>query len=377
MKVLQPARTAANSADPVAADLRALLPVPRFAFALAWALLWVLMASVEVQDYWRNGHSGIWRPLVWQGTSCLVSTLLILLQARFVARHDALLAHPWRWFASQLRWLPLVAVVFVALVFMLRHGVYALLGERYEHQAWGELFLYESLKFSAYYLLFIAIFFGIRSYVAMVDAQLRAERSQALARQAQLLQLAQQIEPHFLFNALSTISEIIHSNPQLADTLLSRLAALLRAATDLTRRPESTLGEELRLLEGYAAIMDERFADRVSTRFEIDASLCAFKVPTLLLQPLLENAFRHGVEKHLGQAQITVRAQREGKHCMRLSVQDDVGRLLPQQQPVFGAGLSNLRERLATRFGSEASLTLRSRGEGAGVEAVIVLPCVC
>ncbi|MDC8770448.1 sensor histidine kinase [Roseateles albus] len=377
MKVQQPARTAANSADPVAADLRALLPVPRFAFALAWALLWVLMASVEVQDYWRNGHSGIWRPLVWQGTSCLVSTLLILLQARFVARHDALLAHPWRWFASQLRWLPLVAVVFVALVFMLRHGVYALLGERYEHQPWGELFLYESLKFSAYYLLFIAIFFGIRSYVAMVAAQLRAERSQALARQAQLLQLAQQIEPHFLFNALSTISEIIHSNPQLADTLLSRLAALLRAATDLTRRPESTLGEELRLLEGYAAIMDERFADRVSTRFEIDASLCAFKVPTLLLQPLLENAFRHGVEKHLGQAQITVRAQREGKHCMRLSVQDDVGRLLPQQQPVFGAGLSNLRERLATRFGSEASLTLRSRGEGAGVEAEIVLPCVC
>lgn len=375
MKVIPPARTAADSADPVVADLRALLPVPRFAFALAWALLWLLMASVEVQDYWRDGHRGIWRPLVWQGTSCLVSTLLILLQARLVARHDALLAHPWRWFASQLRWLPLVSVVFVALVFMLRHGVYALLGERYEHEPWGELFLYESLKFSAYYLLFVAIFFGIRSYVAMVAAQLRAERSQALARQAQLLQLAQQIEPHFLFNALGTISEIIHSDPQLADTLLSRLAALLRAATDLTRRPESTLDEELRLLEGYAAIMHERFADRVSTRFEIDASLRAYKVPTLLLQPLLENAFRHGVEKRLGRAQITVRAQREGAGHMRLSVQDDKGQLLPQ--PVFGAGLSNLRERLATRFGAEASLTLRSRVEGGGVEAVIVLPCVC
>jgi two-component system LytT family sensor kinase len=350
------------------------LPLPRAAFALAWVLLWLLMASVEVQDYWRNGHSGVWRPLVWQGTSCLVSTLLLMLQWRLVGRHDALLARPWRWFASQLRWVPLVAVIFVAAVFALRHGIYALLGERYEHQPWGELFVYECIKFSAYYLLFVAIFFGIRSYIAMVAARLRAERSQALARQAQLLQLAQQIEPHFLFNALGTISEIIHSDPQLADTLLTRLAALLRAATDLTRRPESTLDEELRLLEAYASIMHERFADRVSTRFEIDDGLRACKVPTLLLQPLLENAFRHGVERRLGQALITVRAERDGAGRMRLSVQDDIGQLLAE--PVFGAGLSNLRERLATRFGEQASLVVQAR-PGGGVESVVSLPCVC
>jgi len=361
-----------GASDVESCDPRA-LPMPRLAFALAWGLLWVLMASVEVQDYWRNGHSGIWRPLVWQGTSCLVSTLLILLQARLVARHDALLAKPWGWFASQLRWLPLVSVFFVAIVFAMRHGIYALVGERYEHQPWGELFVYECIKFSAYYLLFVAIFFGIRSYVAMVAARLRAERSQALARQAQLLQLAQQIEPHFLFNALGTISEIIHSDPQLADTLLARLAALLRAATDLTRRPESTLDEELRLLEAYASIMHERFADRVGTRFEIDDGLRSCKVPTLLLQPLLENAFRHGVERRLGQAQITVRAERDGVGRMRLSVQDDIGQLLAE--PVFGAGLSNLRERLATRFGDQASLAVRAR-PGGGVESVVSLPCV-
>jgi two-component system LytT family sensor kinase len=358
---------ASEAANPVQ------LSLPVAPFALAWGVLWLLMASVEVQDFWRAGQSGVWRPLVWQGTSCLVATALVMLHARLVARQDARLARPWLWFALQLRWLPPISVAFVAVVFAMRHGIYALAGERYDHRTWGELFLYECLKFSAYYLLFVAILFGIRSYLALVAAQLHAERSQALARQAQLLQLAQQIEPHFLFNALGTISEIIHSDPQLADALLGRLATLLRAATDLTRRPESTLDEELGLLKGYASIMHERFADRVSTQFEIDDSLHACKVPTLLLQPLLENAYRHGVEKRLGFASITVRAEREGVDRMRLSVQDDIGQLAPN--PVFGAGLSNLRDRLAVRFGTDASLTVRSRAQG-GVESVIALPCV-
>ena len=114
------------------------------------------------------------------------------------------------------------------------------------------------------------------------------EKSQ-LERQAldaQLKLLHAQIEPHFLFNALNTIASTIHTDPNLADALLTKLAALLRAATELARQPETTLDEELRLLEAYAAIMRQRFAERVDVRFDIDDSARPCRVPTLLLQPL-------------------------------------------------------------------------------------------
>src|SRR4030095_6515466 len=96
-------------------------------------------------------------------------------------------------------------------------------------------------------------------------------------------------EPHFLFNALNTVASTIHSNPELADSMLTRLAALLRATTDLTRRPTCTLDEELKLLEGYTAIMCERFGDRVTLEHEVDPAARACRVPTLSVQPLMEN----------------------------------------------------------------------------------------
>ena len=139
-------------------------------------------------------------------------------------------------------------------------------------------------------MLFTAIVFGVRTHAALSEQRLRTQA-------AQLAQLTQQLEPHFLFNALNTIASTIHDKPDLADSLLTRLAALLRATTDLTRRPSCTLDEELKLVDGYAAIMCERFADRVTLRIEVDPAARACRVPTLAIQPLLENAFRHGVER--------------------------------------------------------------------------------
>jgi signal transduction histidine kinase len=324
-----------------------------------------------VQDHLRQGHHDLWKPVLWEGTSFIVATLIVAAQWPRLHCRDHLLGQPLRWFAVNLVWLPVAAVVFVVAAYALRHGLYAAIGQTYVHEPWPVVFRYEILKFGLFYLLFVAILFGIRSHVAMSAARVRAEQARTLVQQAQLLQLTQQLEPHFLFNALNTIAATVHADPDLADTLLTRLAALLRAATDLTRCPEIELAEELRLLEAYVAIMRARFVDRVVVRFEIEPAAQACRVPTLVLQPLIENAFRYAVEPRSGLTTIEVRAS-VTETRLTLTVADDGG-VLPAS-PAFGVGLSNLRHRLELRYGDRASLSLAAR-PGAGVIARIDLPC--
>ena len=351
--------------------------VPRLslrAFLAAWLVFWLLLLTVSLQDHLRQDYDRLWQPLLWEGTSCLVASAIVFLQWRRLHRLDHLLAHPWRWMAAALVWLPLLAPGFVVAVFALRHGVYAALGETYRHETWGVVFRYETVKFGLFYLLCVAILFGLRSHAAMGAARLRAESLRVLTTDARLLQLTQQIEPHFLFNALNTIASSIHTDPELADTLVLQLSALLRAATDLARRPEVALSEELRLVQAYTGIMGQRFASRVEVRFDIDPASSNCRVPALLLQPLVENAFRHGVEKSTGAGTITVRTRVQGAQLV-LEVEDDLGTLVqPDIAGMAGVGLTNLQQRLALRYPGRAQLTLTAR-PGGGVLARIGLPC--
>jgi signal transduction histidine kinase len=340
-------------------------PAPaRTGWLLAWVLFWLLMLTVAVQDHLRTSTGALWKPVLWEGTSFVAATALLALMWRYSSRHDELLARPWRWFALHLRWLPLLAPGFVITIYAMRHAVFAALGQTYHHPGWGEVFLYECTKFSIFYALFVAVAFGLRIHLALA-----AQRQQTQA--AQLAQLTQQLQPHFLFNALNTIAATIHTAPDRADSLLTRLAALLRATTDLTRRPQCTLDEELGLLDGYAAIMCERFADRVTLRHEVDHAARACRVPTLSIQPLLENAFRHGVERCSGRTDLVVRAVcRDAR--LRIEVEQSQGS--PPAAPAHGVGLDTLRQRLAALYGARASLGLESLTPG-GALAWFELPC--
>jgi LytS/YehU family sensor histidine kinase len=210
--------------------------------------------------------------------------------------------------------------------------------------------------------------------VAWSGERVRSQRHEALSRQAQLAQLTQQLQPHFLFNALNTVSALIHTDPQLADTLLTRLATLLRAATDAARQPEQPLADELTLLRAYAEIMVERFSDRVSIDWQIDAAALACVVPTLSLQPLLENCFRHAVEPRRAMTHIVVRARRDGA-TLKIAIDDDGGVL--KESPRSGVGLSNLRLRLDALHGAAAHLRLQPRDPPPGVSVSLELPCGC
>ena len=366
---------------PQAATANAPAPLPIRPFAIAWGVFWLLLVTVAVQDHLRHGQPDLWRPLLWELSSCLVASALVVLLWHQVPRLDPLLGQPWRWVARPLALLPPAAAAFVAAVYALRHGVYALANQSYRHAPWPEVFAYESVKFAIFYLLFVAVMFGMRSFAAMFAERARAQASLALAREAQLAQLAQQIEPHFLFNALNTVASAIPEQPALAERLLLRLATLLRAATDLARKPEVTLAEELTLLEAYAEIMVQRFADRVQLRWSVDASLHPCPVPALVLQPLLENAFRHGVEQHPGPVLIEIEVARAGAATLRAAVHCSAGELhvagpatAASLDAGHGVGLANVRRRLALAHGTAASLTLAPR-LGGGVSAVLELPC--
>jgi len=340
-------------------------PRARTGWLLAWAAFWLLMMTVAVQDHLRESGGALWRPLLWEGSACLVASVMLALMWRRAPRHDDVLTQPARWFGRQLRWLPLLAPLFVVAVYAIRHGVVALLQQTYNHPPWGQVFLYECTKFALFYTLFVAVVFGLRTHMALAEQRMRTQA-------AQLAQLTQQLEPHFLFNALNTVASTIHSNPDLADSMLTRLAALLRATTDLTRKPTCTLDEELRLLEGYTAIMCERFADRVTLQQEIDPAARGCRVPTLSVQPLMENAFRHGVERFSEPTHVVLRAQRRADR-VRVEVEQSRGGI--SDTPAAGVGLGTLRERLAALHGERAQVGLDALPSG-GARAWFELPAV-
>lgn len=344
---------------------------------IAWLLFWGLMTATAIQEYLRNHGQHLWQPIVWEATSFITVTALLYLQRRHMRRHDALVGAPVRWFARQLVWLPVYWVTFTPVAFGMRYAVYHLAGATYTHGEWPEVLLYENVKMTVFFFIFATITFGILSYHAMLAEKLRLERVNAALREMQLLRLTQQLQPHFLFNALNTISALMHTDVARADAMLIQLADVLRATLDVGEQHQVPLATELRLLRGYAALMAERFADRVTIAWDVDDTLLACPVPVMSMQPLLENIFKHTVERRRQPTTITIAVQRAstaGAPVLVLRLEDDAGRLPATGEAGTGIGVRNLRERLAVSYGDRARFELTQLAP-AGVRAELRLPC--
>ncbi len=338
--------------------------IHRALFAL-WLPFWLLMILISIEDHRDNPYIRWWMPVLWEGSSALFATALLWLQLRLTAHWDV--GRPVRWFARQFAWMPVIAVAFVCTVFPFRHAVYALAGEVYEHRAWADLLFYESVKLVLFAGLWLGVIFGLRSFESW-----RHERERLLALQkhlaeSQLAQLKAQLQPHFLFNALNTISSIMQVDVARADRLLSQLADLLRATLQAGTRDLTSLREEIDLLRLYSRIMEERFAGRVTLEWRIADDALDAAVPTLLLQPLVENAFKHGVERSLALVTVVVTARRDGE-SLEVTVRNG-GVPGPESD---GIGLRNCRERLGVLYGAAASLSLAA--ENGDVVARLKLP---
>lgn len=203
----------------------------------------------------------------------------------------------------------------------------------------------------------------------------RATEAAALSTalvEAQLTALKAQLHPHFLFNALGSISELVHLDPERADRMLVKLSALLRRALAAASAQEVTLAEELSFLEPYLEIQQVRFADRLTVRWDIDPRARNALVPHLALQPLLENAVVHGVAPRAGAGSVVVAARVVGDR-LALAVRDDGVGDAARVRAGAGVGLTNTRARLERLHGADHRFTVRDV-DGGGVEVELDLP---
>jgi signal transduction histidine kinase len=205
------------------------------------------------------------------------------------------------------------------------------------------------------------------------DRAVRAAQLEAKLAEAQLKTLQQQPHPHFLFNTLHAISALMHRDVDAADRMLIRLSDLLRLTLENLGEPEIPLQAELDFLAKYVQIEQTRFADRLIVRFDVQPETLDSRVPSLLLQPLVENAVKHGVARKAGAGHIDISARREGDK-LRIEVRDDGVGLSEDALTALqkGIGVSTTRARLQHLFGADFRFEFHRLAEGLAV--VISIP---
>jgi LytS/YehU family sensor histidine kinase len=223
------------------------------------------------------------------------------------------------------------------------------------------------------------VIFGVlqtfQYYQHYLASELRLEQMERSFSQARLNALRMQLDPHFLFNALNTISAQVERSPRLARNMIEHLGDLLRLSLDARDRQEIPLAEELAFLEHYVAIQKIRFAENLRIEIEVAPEVKYALVPCLTLQPLVENAIRHGISRRASGGTVTVTAQR-GPNQVEIRVADDGVGLPPgwTLETSSGMGLSVTRERIIGLHPDGSSrFSVRPRA-GGGTEVEILLP---
>jgi LytS/YehU family sensor histidine kinase len=237
------------------------------------------------------------------------------------------------------------------------------------------------MEFSIHVLLYGIYVTGILLYdnrTAARAREARLARVEADLAEAQVNALQARLQPHFLFNALHTISSVMYTDPAAADTMLARLADLLRRTlrVDATEIP---LRDELEMVRLWLSVMEARFGDRMQVRLDVPDAMYAALVPPLILQPLLENALKHAEPAAGGTLHIAVSARRilgtDGGDTLTLEVRDDGPglRVAPEEAFASGVGLSTTRQRVRTLHGEAGTMRLEL-APGGGLAVRLALP---
>ena len=209
----------------------------------------------------------------------------------------------------------------------------------------------------------------LRSEANLARVRLETEVQEKMLARTELRLLQAQIEPHFLFNTLTNVVALIQREPQAAERMLESLTTLLRSSLDSTRSLETTLADELDVAEAYLSIQSMRMPDRLSYTIEHDPSLDDVRLPPLMLQPLVENAVKYGIESRQSGGSIHVTTQVRDE-CVEIRILDPGPGM--DVHAAEGIGISNVKERLGSAM-EGASLNFIPRPEG-GLETLIVLP---
>jgi LytS/YehU family sensor histidine kinase len=195
----------------------------------------------------------------------------------------------------------------------------------------------------------------------------------AITARAQVRALQAQINPHFLFNTLNVLASLIHSNPGKAEVVTEDLAEIFRYALESTRNEWVKLDDELKFIESYLEIERTRFEERLSFVFDVDPATRSKQIPPMILQPLVENAVRHGVGQKIEGGRVRISAKSESGR-LAIAIEDSGAGLSHKGRGGgSGIGLANVRERLAHVYGDSAALRLEEIPSG-GTRALLELP---
>lgn len=340
--------------------------VPAWVVYLSLTLL--LGVYQGINAYINFGGDGAWKPFVWELSSALTVLALLPLvvhhERRFPLdsrpRGRAVLAHA----AGVL----VFSVAHTTGMVLLRKLAYAATAESYEFGSVWVRGFYELQKDVILYAVILVVVFAVREFRVRRASELKAAELAAEVGEARLRHLTAQIEPHFLFNSLNAISNRMHEDVEAADRMVAQLGDLLRAAYETDESVLVPLERELAWLRNYTAMMAERFRGRLEHEISVEAGLDAVLVPRLLLQPLVENALKHGLREGAGRLAVTVRRDADE---IEYTVSDNgAGLAVPA---AHGTGLRNVARRLELLFPGEHVLTV-APGAAGGTTVTVRFP---
>jgi len=273
----------------------------------------------------------------------------------------------------------LFATAFVCAISGSLHVIYHFLfvhGRPYNPVATLRWIIYNSSENYGIYGLLLLLNQVFRYYRRFREGELRASRLQTQLTQAQLAALKMQLQPHFLFNTLHSISALLHRDPDAADRMIARLGDFLRLTLENSGAQQVSLQKELEFLTCYLEIERVRFQDRLTTSVEVDAAALDAPVPNLILQPIVENALRHGIAQTRGPGRVEISAKRE-QGSLRIRVWDNGPGLVAITKPddglKEGLGLSNTRARLEQLYGAAHRFELEN-APGGGLMVTLEIP---
>jgi two-component system, LytTR family, sensor kinase len=316
----------------------------------------------------------VWQILVWNTWTAL-TPLILWAGRRFPIERI-------RWRRGVLMHLPIFAVVsslnvaiFTALYISMRpFDVYQNVTTPFSHQYYEKLLSRFPLDFLIYSAI-LGLGYAFDYYEKYRERETRATQLETQLAQAQLETLKMQLQPHFLFNTLNAISSLVRDQEnKVAVSMIAGLSGLLRHSLENIGKHEVSLREELEFLELYLDIQQMRFSDRLKIEMDVEPETLDAAVPNLILQPLVENAIRHGISPRISGGLIQL-STRNDNGLLKIRVMDD-GQGLKREwrlEEAGGIGLANTKARLEQLYGDEHRFYVRNRA-GGGVEACLAFP---
>jgi hypothetical protein len=345
--------------------------------AVFWTLLGLAFAMQSYLSALQRGSPVSWSFAIRRSLADWYIFALLSIPALWLVRHYRLGRQTWhRRFFIHLGASVVFSLAWMAMRSAIEH--YQLIGRvgRYPLVSFQEAFMYALVATFFFnmliYWVIVSVSHALAFYVEAREREVRAAELESRLAQARLQALQMQLNPHFLFNTLQAISTLMRKQVDAADRMLIRLSDLLRYALERTDAHEVPLKQELDFLGRYLEIEQIRFGERLEVKMQVQPETLDAWVPNLLLQPLVENAIRHGIEPNARTGRILLTARRQ-ENTLELQVQDNGNGLSRAPSTRKGVGLANVRARLEQLYGSESSFEM-SNAETGGLVVRVKIP---